>query len=53
MNGIACPKDYQIKSKIPLLILSSVAANTKIEPKIGPMQGVQPNAKAIPIKIGL
>jgi len=26
---------------------------TKIEPKIGPMQGVQPKANAIPIKIGL
>ena len=36
-----------------LLILSSVAAKTKIDPKIGPIQGVHPNAKAIPIKIGL
>ena len=34
-------------------MLSSVAARTKIDPKIGPMQGVQPKAKAIPISIGL
>ena len=43
----------EIKSKIPLFTLSSVAAKTKIDPKIGPMQGVHPNAKAMPIKIGL
>ena len=33
--------------------LSSVAAKTKIDPSIGPIQGVHPKAKAIPIKIEL
>ena len=40
MKGIAKPKEYDVKSNIPLLILSSVAASTKIDPKIGPIQGV-------------
>ena len=34
-------------------MLSSVEAKTKIEPRIGPIQGVHPNAKAIPIITGL
>ena len=35
-----------------LLILSSIAANVKIDPRIGPIQGVQPNAKAAPTTNG-
>jgi len=35
-----------------LLILSSIAAKTKIDPRMGPMQGVQPNPKAAPTKNG-
>jgi len=31
-----------------LLIVASVADNAIIDPKTGPMQGVQPNAKAAP-----
>ena len=31
-------------------ILVSIAANVKIDPRIGPMQGVQPNPKAAPTK---
>ena len=31
-----------------LLMLSSIAANDKIDPRIGPIQGVQPNPKAAP-----
>ena len=38
---------------MPLPKLSSVDARTKIDPRIGPIQGVHPNAKAIPINIGL
>ena len=35
-----------------LLIFSSIAAKVKIEPRIGPMQGVQPKAKATPTRNG-
>ena len=31
-------------------MLSVVDAKIKIDPRIGPIQGVQPNAKAIPTK---
>ena len=31
-------------------MVSSTAARVRIVDKIGPMQGVQPNAKAVPIK---
>ncbi len=53
MNGKAKPNEYDVRRNIPLFMLSSVAAKTKIDPRIGPIQGVQPKAKAIPIKIGL
>ena len=33
-------------------MFSSIAANVKIEPRIGPMQGVQPNPKAAPTRKG-
>ena len=35
-----------------LLIFSSIAAKAKIDPRIGPIQGVQPNPKAAPTKQG-
>ena len=35
-----------------MLIFSSIAAKVKIEPRIGPMQGVQPNPKAAPTSNG-
>ena len=35
-----------------LLMLSSIAANDKIDPRIGPIQGVQPNPKAAPTSNG-
>ena len=35
-----------------LLMFSSIAAKAKIEPRMGPMQGVQPNPKAAPTIIG-
>ena len=35
-----------------LLILSSIAAKVKIDPRIGPMQGVHPNPKAAPTRNG-
>ena len=37
---------------MPLLTDASVADKAKIEPKIGPMHGVQPNAKADPTTKG-
>ena len=33
-------------------MFSSIAANVKIEPRIGPIQGVQPNPKAAPTRKG-
>ena len=33
---------------MPLPTFSSKAANVKIDPRIGPMQGVQPKPKAAP-----
>ena len=35
-----------------LLIFSSIAARVKIDPRIGPIQGVQPNPKAAPTNNG-
>ena len=37
---------------MPLPMLSSNAANVKIDPRIGPMQGVQPKPKATPTSNG-
>ena len=37
---------------MPLVMFSSIAAKAKIEPRTGPMQGVQPNPKAAPTIIG-
>ena len=37
---------------MPLLIDASVAERAKIEPKIGPIHGVHPNAKAAPTTKG-
>jgi len=37
---------------MPLLMFSSIAAKAKIEPRTGPIQGVQPNPKAAPTIIG-
>ena len=53
IKGTAKPNEYEKSNKIPLFRLSSVAAKTKIEPNMGPIQGVHPKAKAMPIKTGL
>ena len=37
---------------MPLLMFSSNAANVKIDPRIGPIQGVQPKPKATPTSNG-
>ena len=37
-----------MSNKMLLLIFSSIAAKVKIDPRIGPIQGVQPNPKAAP-----
>ena len=49
INGIANPSEYADKSVIPERMLVSVLAKTKIDPKIGPMQGVHPNPKQLPV----
>ena len=51
-KGIANPREYELKSKTPWLTVFSIAAKVKIDPKIGPIHGVQPNAKATPIITG-
>src|SRR5699024_11920911 len=48
-NGTPKPKQYTIIRTNALL--GSVALIAKIAPMIGPLQGVHPAAKAIPIKI--
>src|SRR5699024_11294024 len=48
-NGTPKPKQYTIIRTSALL--GSVALIAKIAPMIGPLQGVHPAAKAIPIKI--
>ena len=35
-----------------MYIESSIEANARIDPRIGPIQGVQPNPKPIPTKNG-
>lgn len=47
-NGIPNPKEYAERSRIPSLILFLVAAKVRTPAKIGPIQGVQPNANASP-----
>ena len=51
-NGIAKPKEYELNSNIALDNVSSIEAKAKIDPKIGPIHGVQPKPKASPITYG-
>lgn len=53
INGTARPREYITRSKIPLYSVSILVAYISMEDKIGPIHGVQPDAKAIPIRIGL
>ena len=52
IKGIARPNEYNNSNNMPLLIFSSIAAKVKIEPRTGPIQGVQPNPKAAPRIVG-
>ena len=52
INGIANPNEYAHKRVIPERRLVSVLAKTKIDPKIGQIQGVHPNPKAAPRRKG-
>ena len=52
IKGIAKPNEYDDSNKILSLIFSSIAAKVKIDPRIGPIQGVQPNPKAAPTNKG-
>jgi hypothetical protein len=52
INGIVKPNEYKLSKTTALLKVSSIAARVNIEPKIGPMQGVQPKPNARPIKYG-
>ena len=49
IKGIAKPREYDDNKKILLEMFSSIAAIVKIDPRIGPMQGVQPKPKHSPI----
>ena len=51
IKGTARPKEYTESRRIPFPMVSELLAYIRIEDKIGPMQGVQPAAKAIPISI--
>ena len=48
IKGIAKPNEYNDSNSILLLKFSSTAASVKIDPRIGPIQGVQPNPNAAP-----
>ena len=52
IKGIARPNEYNESNNILLLMFSSIAARVKIDPRMGPMQGVQPNPKAVPTSNG-
>ena len=52
IKGIARPNEYNESNNILLLMFSSIAARVKIDPRMGPMHGVQPNPKATPTKSG-
>ena len=47
-NGTASPAEYTANSNIPLAIVSLAAASANTAVRIGPMQGVHPNANAKP-----
>ena len=51
-KGIASPNEYKINNMTALVKVSSIDAKAKIEPKIGPIHGVQPKPKATPITYG-
>ena len=51
-KGIARPNEYKINKITALDKVSSIDAKAKIEPKIGPIQGVHPKPKATPITYG-
>ena len=50
MNGIPRPIENANNRIVPCATVSCWEATNKIAPRIGPMQGVQPRAKAIPTK---
>jgi len=51
IKGTARPKEYMLSRRIPFPMVSELLAYIRIVDKIGPMQGVHPAAKAIPISI--
>jgi hypothetical protein len=52
-NGIARPIENIERRNAPWRADASVEASSRIDPKIGPTHGVQPNAKAPPIRTEL
>lgn len=53
INGKAKPIEYAINNRTPLYIVLILPAYISIEANMGPIQGVQPVAKAMPNKIEL
>ena len=49
-KGIASPIEYARSSSNPRERLAELAAYVRIAPSTGPMQGVQPKAKASPMR---
>ncbi len=50
IKGRAMPAEYVASNSTPLRIVSWLPATMRILPSIGPMHGLQPAPKAIPIK---
>ena len=50
IKGTARPNEYTESKSIPWPMVSKLLAYIRIGDKIGPTQGVQPAAKAIPIR---
>lgn len=48
IKGTARPAEKIARSRAPFRAVAEVVAKTKIAPKIGPTQGVQPELKAAP-----
>ena len=49
-NGSARPSEYTARYNMPVSALAWVELSASMAPSIGPMQGVQPTAKAMPSK---
>ncbi len=47
-NGTASPSEYAASIRIPVDAVCETEANVRMDPRIGPIQGVQPAANVMP-----